>query len=813
MRQELRKILARVFVALLIFLIGVVIYKQGNPYAYPGLENRILFVLVPSGIVLLYLYLEERETRNRLFFVIMVTIGRLHESKFMRFCESIWESSPSLVHVRVSKVLAVVYTYIHKMSGYMLKQDPKEVVSHVFLGMLLIVALQSVIPQPPLEWAKTPVMIAAVALGVVTFYLNRDKLGEIEEEARQEEVEEKRREVEFAEKYPRIDRFLGVRWVVRWMYKEGWWYSGILIIVIGLSIVFMLNHLGQFMSVDEPKWFYTRVPQLYESILTLDFAGTYINDKPGILPAALSGIAFLFLNPSAYTPETFEKILFWWRLPIVLFNTIMLIIIYTLFKKLFDKSFAVMCISLIALNPIIIGINQIVNPDATLWSTGLISFLSFFLYLKTNNKKYSYISGFFLGLALISKYFSAYLYIVFILSIVIEYILIKRFKIEHLNARLYDLFILIGISIIVFTIFFPATWINPEYIYKGTIGASILSAGYPLMLPGLFILFFDSLILNGKLLNFLREINLDRVMRWFSLFVLIYTGSLIFNLFLNEPLFDLGDILFHYSIFQFSKLQLLIASSYITMMTLIPTLFLGLLLYFFIHVLKGNCFFKSSRYPNITIILYSATMFIVTYIVGASIGGHLVNSRYQIMLYPMYCILAISAIVSLVKKEKVFRAVTVSIILLNVIVLLQSVPFYIHYTNMLNINNDVITDAWGYGGYEMAQKMNELPNAKNISVWTDREGLSEFFIGKTYWRGGANPFELQDVEYLVLTYGGDKIFTSAAYDWKQGERYFYAFEATNTPILEYYNKTGIYQININGNEENYVKLVKINISS
>ena len=135
------------------------------------------------------------------------------------------------------------------MSGYMLKQDPKQVVSHVFLGMLLIVALQSVIPQPPLEWARTPVMIAAVALGVVTFYLNRDKLGEIEEEARQEEIEEKRRELEFGEKYPRVNRVWGVRGVVRWMYKEGWWYSVelILIIVIYFFVQFsMFQYPGNY---------------------------------------------------------------------------------------------------------------------------------------------------------------------------------------------------------------------------------------------------------------------------------------------------------------------------------------------------------------------------------------------------------------------------------------------------------------------------------------------------------------------------------------------------------------------------------------
>lgn len=234
MRQELRKILARVFIALLIFLIGVVIYKASNPYAYPGLENRILFVLVPSGIVLLYLYLEERETRNRLFSVIRVTIGRLHESKFMRFCEGIWERSPSSIRTRVSKVLAVLYTYLHKMSGYMLKQDPKEVVSYAFLTMLLIVALQSIFPQPSLEWAMTPVMIVAVVLGVFTFYLNRDKLGEIEDEARQEKLEENLRKMEFGEKYPRINRVWGVRWIAKGVYKEGGWYSGGLTLIVGI---------------------------------------------------------------------------------------------------------------------------------------------------------------------------------------------------------------------------------------------------------------------------------------------------------------------------------------------------------------------------------------------------------------------------------------------------------------------------------------------------------------------------------------------------------------------------------------------------
>lgn len=339
MRQELRKILARVFVALLIFLIGVVIYKQGNLYAYPGLENRILFLLVPSGIVLLYLYLEERETRNRLFSVIMVTIGRLHESKFMRFCEGIWERSPSLVHVRVSKVLAVLYIYLHKMSGYMLKQDPKQVFSHVFLGMLLIIALQSVIPQPPLEWARTPVMIAAVALGVVTFYLNRDKLGEIEEEARQEEIEEKRREMEFGGKYPRINRVWGMRWVVRWMYKEGWWYSGgvVLLVLIAFSIR-VYNLMILYPYTDE----YTHLMAAKNLLET----GTTDYNRAYFLTYIVS-LLFKIFGYSLYIA----------RLPGVFFGAITVVPIYLLIRRV-SKPSAMISAWLWVISPWAIGVSR-----------------------------------------------------------------------------------------------------------------------------------------------------------------------------------------------------------------------------------------------------------------------------------------------------------------------------------------------------------------------------------------------------------------------------------------------------------------------
>jgi 4-amino-4-deoxy-L-arabinose transferase-like glycosyltransferase len=873
-KRDLRVILTWVFAGMSVFLIALFAYKHNNPYAYPGLEDRVLLVLAPMGMALLYLYLDDEETRRRISGAGGLVVGMFRDSrcgricknvwlitslfvmlhvsrwldtfssKFTGFCKNIWKISPTFTKPHISKwltalslygggflgfcksiwrmvfsfimphilkLLDVLYVRLYGLYRYMC-ENPEKIVSHVFLGLLLVLAAESVVLQMSLGWAKTPLMVITVVAGAVTFYLNRGVLEDVEEEARQEEIEERKRGAEFAEKYPRVNRVWGVRWVARWGYKEGWWYSGLLLLILGVSLCFMLNHLGQFMSVDEPKWFYTRVPQLYESVLTLNFEGTYINDKPGILPAALSGITFLFLDPSTYTPETLEQILFWWRLPIVIFNIVMLTIMYTFLKRLFNRDFAILCISFIALNPIIIGISQIVNPDATLWSTGFISFLAFFLYLKTNLKKYIYISGIFLGLALVSKYFIAIAYIIFLFSIIIEYLLNKTYGIEHLYTRIYDFCTVVGISIIIYAVFFPATWVNPEQIYMGTIGAQILSAGYPILVPGLSILFFDILILKGKVLNFIRYHNiLEHGMRLFSILILIGTTYLLLNLFLDYLFFDLDE--FFFSLHQGSdlpKLELLNASLYVLMMTLTPPLFLGLLIYFTIQSIKGYSYFKMNRFANTNMVLYSIIFLIFIYFVGASLGGHIVGARYQIILYPIYSVITTMIIVLIVTKEKILRIMIVLIILLNVGIILNSSPFYLHYTNVLNINDNVITDAWGYGGYEVAQYANKLPDAQNITVWADREGFNEFYIGKTYWRGVDNPFELQDVDYLFLTVGGERIFTQASYNWKQGARYFYAYEAANTPIIDYYNKTPIYQINIGNNKNNYIKLVRFN---
>jgi hypothetical protein len=70
------------------------------------------------------------------------------------------------------------------------------------------------------------------------------------------------------------------------------------------------------------------------------------------------------------------------------------------------------------------------------------------------------------------------------------------------------------------------------------------------------------------------------------------------------------------------------------------------------------------------------------------------------------------------------------VIFCNIVSILLITPFYFSYTNNLLPKSYIINGAWGYGGYEAAQYLNNQPNAKNLILWADVYGVCEFFVGK-----------------------------------------------------------------------------------
>ncbi len=221
-----------------------------------------------------------------------------------------------------------------------------------------------------------------------------------------------------------------------------------LIISVVFFISFGLYHLAKFETVDEHFWKYDRVQQYYtgikEGFTKHSFKKTHINDKPGITVAMLSGMSLPFI-PDPYEHEDFKKekkytyltkkrsdpaknrtvftlfhtdqteaINFGFRLPILLFNAlIMLPLFFWLLKRAFGYKIASISILLIGLNPILIGMSQIANPDALFWSFSAGAFFAFFALLKTNEKKFIILTGLFTGFSLLSKYTSNLLFIFF----------------------------------------------------------------------------------------------------------------------------------------------------------------------------------------------------------------------------------------------------------------------------------------------------------------------------------------------------------------------------------------------------------------
>ncbi len=124
-------------------------------------------------------------------------------------------------------------------------------------------------------------------------------------------------------------------------------------------------------------------------------------------------------------------------------------------------------------------------------------------------------------------------------------------------------------------------------------------------------------------------------------------------------------------------------------------------------------------------------------------------------------------------------------LLLNIVSILMITPFYFSYTNNLLPKNYIISGAWGYGGYEAAQYMNNLPNAKNLTLWVDVYGVCEFFVGKCIHKAKV------DTQKYPIDY------------------YFQSLQSTiaiNFPHSM--EKNSVWRLEIDGREKSFLKIRK-----
>ena len=164
----------------------------------------------------------------------------------------------------------------------------------------------------------------------------------------------------------------------------------------------------------DPTWFQRSIGFL-NAILHLDWAGTYFAPHPGVIVMWLSGLAeglYYWLqlvvlgSPKwpldAIEPMTFDRVIVG-VLPLALIIALCIVMIFHLLSTLLGKKIALLGSLLIALDPFHIVNSKVIHPEGLLSIFMATSALFLLNYLRDRNHRSLLLSGFFGGLALLTK--------------------------------------------------------------------------------------------------------------------------------------------------------------------------------------------------------------------------------------------------------------------------------------------------------------------------------------------------------------------------------------------------------------------------
>ncbi len=201
-------------------------------------------------------------------------------------------------------------------------------------------------------------------------------------------------------------------------------------------------------------------------------------------------------------------------------------------------------------------------------------------------------------------------------------------------------------------------------------------------------------------------------------------------------------------------------------------------------------------------------VFILLYYVGATGNGVAMIVRYQIILFPVAAILGGIGVMALwdrfaPAKEKRFAFPSLFALVTGLgIATLSLTPFPLSYASSL-LPSQYHTDVkdMGPGSYEAAAWLNQQPNAEDLIIWTDKDGVCKFFVGKC--RRGFGNYDArryEGLDYIVVSSGREsrttKMIVGQVNSGVPAIRYdqYYQMESPAHEIL------------INGRDNHFVKI-------
>ncbi len=595
----------------------------------------------------------------------------------------------------------------------------------------------------------------------------------------------------------------------------------ILIAVILINFAFGFPRLSKFSGVDEPYWTYRRVPNFWKAVSEGKWKNTKINDKPGITVALVSGPGLFNTTPKPLkelrqkekTPEQLAQIQnmnFSLRLPLYIFTLLMLVVYFSLLRKLFNDQIANIAIIFIGLSPLLLGISIIINPDSLLWIFLPLTMLSYLVFQKEQKRSYLYLSGIFLGLSLLTKYVANILYVYLFMLLFLDYIFFysrENNLSRYLKKAFLNYLILIFFSALTFFILFPATWVKPELLLKGTFLSRAFESAWPIFAVFIIAVVADMILLKnrilGKILSFLSQHKLI-LLKSMGIITILIVAFVLLNTYLGMKWYDFESIqaspkasknaTFSLNVFAGN----VFADFYALIFGLTPFVFI-----FFISALvkSTRASEKNIRY-HATIFYFS--LFILLYYFASTANHVGATVRYQIALYPLASIIAAIGCYQLISSSRLQQwlprlSVYGILIAISVLSLYLVKPFYFTYSSALLPSRYVVNlKDMGDGSFEAAEYLNNLPNAGKMTIWSDKGAVCESFVGKCVTGFNNKKWKSNTFDYMVASSGRK----SRSLKFSQ-----YVKKIADIEKL-YTGDEHEYKVLLDGREGNFVKVVR-----
>jgi 4-amino-4-deoxy-L-arabinose transferase-like glycosyltransferase len=548
----------------------------------------------------------------------------------------------------------------------------------------------------------------------------------------------------------------------------------IFFVIVASSFYFGFHRLENFSGVDEPYWSYDRVPTFWSAVKKMKWKNTNISDKPGVPLAIVSGAGLPFIdgNPKdlkslRYEPKTPQQIkeirdiYFKLRFPVFLFTLAMLPVFYWLVKKLLGKSVARFSLLFMGLSPILLGISLIINSDAMLWILTALSTLSLFVFLKNDEKKYLVLSGFLLGLSVITKYVANILFVYFFLVFFLEYIFHANKSVaigKYLRQSLLNYVILFLTAMVTAFVFFPATWVKFSTLLNATIGNDVFSSTWPLFAGVILLAAADTFLLKSKfstiIFDFLSKYR-GMIAKFFAALFLFFSVFVFLHVYGHLHIFDLQQIISSPkgigkgSIFQ-KYGGALSADTFSLLFSVSP------LILIFVLFAVGNIFWKKELKRSTITVVY-ILIFLFIYYLGSAVNKVVTTPRYQIMVYPLIFIVAAAGMSQFLEIKRIKKNVPLlTVYAVAIIVLLGSLfivkPHFLAYASEILPKKFIVNlKGMGEGSFEAASYLNSLPNAHDMTIWSDKGAVCEAFAGKCLIDFKEKKLKENKIDYFVFS--------------------------------------------------------------